>query len=97
MVTGFAAMAVGALCVVQASEAGARPSVAGARVVHVDVAATLARQTAPPGHLGVTVVTRGTLVTPGSWRADGDKSSGTDITHTHTHTHTHTQAPLSYN
>ena len=86
MVTRFAAMAVCALCVVQAFEAGARTSVAGSRVVHVDVVATLARQTAPSGHLGVTVVTRGTLVTPGSWRADGDKASGTDITHTQTHT-----------
>lgn len=51
---------------VQALEAGARPHVAGARVVHVDVAVALAGHAAPAGHQRVPKVARGALVAPGA-------------------------------
>lgn len=55
-----------ALGVVQALEAGARSHVAGAWVVHVDVAVALARHAAPAGHQRVPEVAGGALVTPGT-------------------------------
>lgn len=51
---------------VQALEAGARSHVAGAWVVHVDVAVALAWQAAPAGHQRVPEVAWGALVTPGA-------------------------------
>lgn len=62
-----------ALGVMQAFETGARPSVAGPRVVHVDVAVALAGQAAPAGHLRVPEVAGGALITPGTWRWGGRK------------------------
>lgn len=51
---------------VQALEAGARPHVAGAWVMHVDVAVALAGHAAPAGHQRVPEVARGALIAPGA-------------------------------
>ena len=60
----LAPVAVG---VVQASEAGACPGIAGPRVMHVDVVVALAGRAAPARHQGVPEVTRGALIAPGTW------------------------------
>lgn len=71
VVTLFAVLTPVALSVVQAFETGARPSVTGARVVHVDVVVALAGQAAPTGHQRVPEITRSTLITPGTFVASG--------------------------
>lgn len=66
VVAMLAALAGVALGVVQALEAGARSHVAGAWVVHVDVAVALTHRAAPAGHQRVPKVARGALITPGA-------------------------------
>lgn len=66
VVTQFAVLACVTLCVVQACETCTCPSVAGPRVMHVDVVVTLAGHAAPAGHQRVPEVTRSALVTPGT-------------------------------
>jgi len=67
VVTQFAVLTRVALGVVQAFETGTCANVAGPRVVHVDVVVTLAGHAAPSGNQGVSIVTWGTLITPGTW------------------------------
>lgn len=64
-----------ALGVVQALHTGAGPSVAGPRVVHVDVVVALAGQAAPAGHQRVPEIPRSALVTPGTWRTATETGS----------------------
>ena len=55
-----------AFCVEQAFETDARVGVTGPRVLHVNVVVALARLAPPAVLVGVTIVTWGTLVTPGT-------------------------------
>ena len=66
MVTQLTATAVLALCVMQAFETGTGAGVAGAGVHHVDVAVALAWETLPSHLVRIAIVTRGTLITPGT-------------------------------
>lgn len=68
IVTQFAALAGRAFAVVQAEQTLAAPGVAGVWVQHVDVVVTLTGLALPARLSGVSIVTRGALVTAGACR-----------------------------
>lgn len=81
IVTQFAVLAPVALGVVQAFETGAGASIAGVQVVHVNVVVALAGHAAPTGHQRIPKVTRGTLVTPDTWKGCRRQVSWYGIVH----------------